>query len=43
MGGWLSLEKIKSCHFEIFIDCTVLNLTVYIRNVISFSCEPKTW
>ena len=40
-GGWLPPEKIKSRHFEKFIDCMVLKLTVYIRSVISFSkpCE----
>ena len=42
IGGWLPPEKFKSRHFEKFIDCMVLKLTVNIRNVISFSCKPKT-
>ena len=40
---WLPPEKIKSRYFEQFTDCMVLKLTVYIRNVISFSYKPKTF
>ena len=43
VGGWLPPEKIKSCYFENNIDCMVLKLTVYIRNVISFSYKLKSW
>ena len=39
--GWLQPEKIRSRHFETTIDCMVMKLTVYIRNVISFSYRPK--
>ena len=41
VGGWLPPEKIKSRQFEKCIDCMVLKLAVYIRNVISFSYNQK--
>ena len=43
VGGWLPPEKIKSRHFAILkknIDCMVLKLIVYIRNIISFCYNP---
>ena len=40
-GVWLPSENIKSRHFEKFIDCMVLKLSVYIGNVISLSYKPK--
>ena len=35
VGGWFPPEKTESHHFEKFVDCMVLKLTVYIK--MSFS------
>ena len=40
--GGCHLRKLKVIILKTIMDCMVLKLTVYIRNVIFFSVKPET-